>query len=186
MHLVLVDNGRSQAYSDERYRASLQCIRCGACMNHCPVYARVGGHSYASVYPGPIGKIISPHLLGLEATGDLVTASSLCGACESVCPVNIPIPALLRELRSDAKLPSSSESALKGQASQRSWFEESVWVIFRMIMTKPVLYRGLSFFVVRFSFLMPRLPAIWGPQRSNPKPSSKTLHQLMRERKKNS
>jgi L-lactate dehydrogenase complex protein LldF len=80
-------------------RQTLQCIRCGACMNHCPVYARIGGHAYGTTYPGPIGKIISPHLLGLDATADLATASSLCGACGEVCPVRIPIPQLLVRLR---------------------------------------------------------------------------------------
>ncbi len=102
VHLVLLDNGRSQAYADEQLRATLQCIRCGACMNHCPVYTRVGGHAYGTTYPGPIGKIISPHLLGLEATADLATASSLCGACAEVCPVRIPIPQLLVRLRGEA------------------------------------------------------------------------------------
>jgi L-lactate dehydrogenase complex protein LldF len=87
MHLVLVDNGRTQAYSDEQLRSTLQCIRCGACMNHCPVYTRIGGHAYGTTYPGPIGEIISPHLLGLAATHVLPTASSLCGACGEVCPV---------------------------------------------------------------------------------------------------
>ncbi|NTV11912.1 MAG: lactate utilization protein, partial [Zoogloea sp.] len=67
VHLILLDNGRTQAYADEQLRATLQCIRCGACMNHCPVYTRIGGHAYGTTYPGPIGKIISPHLLGLEA-----------------------------------------------------------------------------------------------------------------------
>jgi ferredoxin len=68
VHLVLLDNGRSQAYADEQLRKTLQCIRCGACMNHCPVYTRIGGHAYGTTYPGPIGKIISPHMLGLEQT----------------------------------------------------------------------------------------------------------------------
>jgi L-lactate dehydrogenase complex protein LldF len=70
VHLVLLDNGRSQAYADEQLRKTLQCIRCGACMNHCPVYTRIGGHAYGTTYPGPIGKIISPHMLGLEQTHD--------------------------------------------------------------------------------------------------------------------
>ncbi|MDP1647120.1 MAG: LutB/LldF family L-lactate oxidation iron-sulfur protein, partial [Rubrivivax sp.] len=87
LHLILLDNGRSQAYRDADFRATLQCIRCGACMNHCPVYSRIGGLAYGTTYPGPIGAIISPHLLGLEATKDLPTASSLCGACSEVCPV---------------------------------------------------------------------------------------------------
>mgnify|MGYP000748101596 FL=1 len=71
MHLVLLDNGRSQAYVEEQMRRTLQCIRCGACMNHCPVYTRIGGAAYGTTYPGPIGEIISPHLLGLDSTRDL-------------------------------------------------------------------------------------------------------------------
>ena len=102
VHLVLLDNGRSQAYADEQLRKTLQCIRCGACMNHCPVYTRIGGHAYGTTYPGPIGKIISPHMLGLEATATMATASSLCGACGEVCPVKIPIPELLMRLREEA------------------------------------------------------------------------------------
>mgnify|MGYP003352824386 FL=1 len=80
LHVILLDNGRSQAFADAQLRRTLQCIRCGACMNHCPVYARVGGHAYGTTYPGPIGAIVSPHLLGLQHTQDLPTASSLCGA----------------------------------------------------------------------------------------------------------
>ena len=100
VHLILLDNGRTQAYADEELRETLKCIRCGACMNHCPVYTRIGGQAYGTVYPGPIGKIISPHLLGLENTPDHPSASSLCGACGEVCPVKIPIPALLRRRQS--------------------------------------------------------------------------------------
>ena len=74
VHLILLDNGRTQAYADEQLRATLQCIRCGACMNHCPVYARIGGHAYGTTYPGPIGAIISPHLLGLQSTCLLYTS----------------------------------------------------------------------------------------------------------------
>jgi L-lactate dehydrogenase complex protein LldF len=92
VHLILLDNGRTQAYADDQLRATLQCIRCGACMNHCPVYARIGGHAYGTTYPGPIGAIISPHMLGLEATYPLAFASTLCGACSEVCPVKIPSP----------------------------------------------------------------------------------------------
>jgi L-lactate dehydrogenase complex protein LldF len=73
VHLVLLDNGRTQAYNDEQMRSTLQCIRCGACMNHCPVYTRVGGHAYGTTYPGPIGEIISPHMMGLAATHALPT-----------------------------------------------------------------------------------------------------------------
>src|SRR5690606_8091900 len=120
VHLVLLDNGRSQAYRDEELRKTLQCIRCGACMNHCPVYTRIGGHAYGTIYPGPIGKIISPHLLGLESTSDLPTASSLCGACEEVCPVNIPIPMLLQRLRKQSNLSDPQQGSMKGAGAARS------------------------------------------------------------------
>ena len=80
VHLVLLDNGRSQAFADSELRQTLNCIRCGACMNHCPVYTRVGGHTYGEVYPGPIGKIITPHMVGLAKVPDHPSASSLCGA----------------------------------------------------------------------------------------------------------
>jgi L-lactate dehydrogenase complex protein LldF len=98
-HLVLLDNGRTRALADELGRQALRCIRCSACLNVCPVYARVGGHAYESVYPGPIGAILTPQLQGMDAAGSLPYASSLCGACAEVCPVNIEIPRLLTHLR---------------------------------------------------------------------------------------
>jgi L-lactate dehydrogenase complex protein LldF len=98
-HLVLLDNGRTRALADELGRQALRCIRCSACLNVCPVYARVGGHAYESVYPGPIGAILTPQLQGMEQAGSLPYASSLCGACAEVCPVSIEIPRLLTHLR---------------------------------------------------------------------------------------
>ena len=98
-HLVLLDNGRVQTLADELGRQALRCIRCSACLNVCPVYARVGGHAYGSVYPGPIGAILTPQLKGIEAARSLPYASSLCGACGEVCPVKIEIPRLLTHLR---------------------------------------------------------------------------------------
>jgi L-lactate dehydrogenase complex protein LldF len=99
-HLVLLDNGRARTLADEVGRQALRCIRCSACLNVCPVYARVGGHAYGSVYPGPIGAILTPQLQGVEgAAGSLPYASSLCGACGDVCPVKIEIPRLLTHLR---------------------------------------------------------------------------------------
>ena len=98
-HLVLVDNGRVQTLADEVGRQALRCIRCSACLNVCPVYARVGGHAYGSVYPGPIGAILTPQLKGIEEAPSLPYASSLCGACAEVCPVKIEIPRLLTHLR---------------------------------------------------------------------------------------
>jgi L-lactate dehydrogenase complex protein LldF len=98
-HLVLLDNGRTAALADETGRQALHCIRCSACLNVCPVYERTGGHAYGSVYPGPIGAIISPLLTGIEANASLPYASSLCGACYEVCPVKIDIPSVLVHLR---------------------------------------------------------------------------------------
>lgn len=102
-HLVLVDNNRSQVLADPLTRQSLQCIRCSACMNVCPVYTRVGGHAYGSVYPGPIGAILTPKLKGLQVAGSLPFASTLCGACAEVCPVRIDIPRVLVHLRAETK-----------------------------------------------------------------------------------
>ncbi|MDA2920654.1 LutB/LldF family L-lactate oxidation iron-sulfur protein [Desulfobacterota bacterium AH_259_B03_O07] len=98
-HLVLLDNGRSSILASEETRESLYCIRCGACLNICPVYRKVGGHSYGWVYSGPIGAIINPQLLGIDKAPDLPFASSLCGACKDVCPVKIDFPHVLLELR---------------------------------------------------------------------------------------
>lgn len=98
-HLVLLDNGRTQVLADEIGRQALYCIRCSACLNICPVYERTGGHAYQSVYPGPIGAILTPQLRGIENASSLPYASSLCGACYDVCPVKINIPEVLLHLR---------------------------------------------------------------------------------------
>jgi L-lactate dehydrogenase complex protein LldF len=101
LHIVLVDNGRSKMLAHPVTRQSLACIRCGACLNACPVYQSVGGHSYGAVYPGPIGAVITPQLEGLAKAKQLPYASSLCGACREVCPVKIDIPELLLHLRAE-------------------------------------------------------------------------------------
>jgi len=98
-HLVLLDNGRTAALADETGREALHCIRCSACLNVCPVYERTGGHAYGSVYPGPIGAVLSPQLTGVEDNASLPYASSLCGACYEACPVKIDIPTILVHLR---------------------------------------------------------------------------------------
>ena len=98
-HLVLLDNGRTDVLGDEVGRQALHCIRCSACLNSCPVYSRTGGHAYESVYPGPIGAILTPQLRGLENAATLPWASTLCGACYEVCPVKIDIPSVLIHLR---------------------------------------------------------------------------------------
>ncbi len=100
-HLVLLDNGRTKVLADRVGRQALNCIRCSACLNICPVYERTGGHAYNSVYPGPIGAILTPMLAGVENAGSLPYASSLCGACYDVCPVKINIPEVLVHLRGE-------------------------------------------------------------------------------------
>jgi L-lactate dehydrogenase complex protein LldF len=102
VHVVLLDNGRTKALADTTGRQALRCIRCAACLNVCPVYARTGGHAYGATYPGPIGAILTPLLVGVEHAPQLPFASSLCGACYEVCPVEIDIPTVLVKLRHDA------------------------------------------------------------------------------------
>ena len=97
-HVVLVDNGRSSMLGGE-FQDMLRCIRCAACMNHCPVYHAVGGHAYGSVYPGPMGAVLTPSLIGVDKGGNLPNASTFCGRCESVCPVRIPLPKMMRHWR---------------------------------------------------------------------------------------
>ncbi len=123
MHVILIDNGRTAVLKDEMGRQALHCIRCSACLNVCPVYQRAGGHSYGSVYPGPIGAILSPQLGGIEAEANnsLPYASSLCGACYEVCPVKINIPDVLVHLRGkdiDAQHGKGEEGTKRGMPTQ--------------------------------------------------------------------
>ncbi|SFV18055.1 LutB/LldF family L-lactate oxidation iron-sulfur protein [Pseudoduganella namucuonensis] len=184
MHLVLLDNGRTQAYADEQLRSTLQCIRCGACMNHCPVYARIGGHAYGTTYPGPIGKIISPHLLGLDATADLATASSLCGACGEVCPVRIPIPELLVRLRTEANRNPDEEveHPLRGQGAKFSRSEKLVWRFWSGAFARPAVYRVFRWAATRLRALAPASQLGWTQHREPLKPARRSLADLMRER----
>jgi L-lactate dehydrogenase complex protein LldF len=123
-HLVLLDNGRTAALADATGRQALYCIRCSACLNVCPVYERTGGHAYGSVYPGPIGAVLSPQLTGVEDNASLPYASSLCGACYDACPVKIDIPSLLvhlrarhvEEARRDHRLPSAEAITMAAAA----------------------------------------------------------------------
>jgi len=110
-HLVLLDNGRTNVLADEVGRQTLHCIRCSACLNICPVYSRTGGHAYGSVYPGPIGAILTPQLLGVKQAKTLPYASTLCGACYEVCPVMINIPEVLLHLRGEVTSQASPLSA---------------------------------------------------------------------------
>ena len=184
LHLVLLDNGRTQAYADEELRATLQCIRCGACMNHCPVYARIGGHAYGTTYPGPIGAILSPHLLGLESTADLATASSLCGACGDVCPVRIPIPKLLVRLRTEANRDPRAqvEHPLKGQGAKYSRGERMVWRFWSGAFARPAAYRLFRWSATRLRGLTPKDQLGWTRYRTPLEPAPRSLADLLRER----
>ena len=128
-HVVLVDNGRSRMLAGSE-REMLRCIRCSACLNHCPVYAAIGGHAYGWVYSGPMGKVMTPSLAGLEQTKDLPNASSFCGKCQEVCPMRIPLPKLMRNLR--VKQTEASMTPLK----QR--FFLSLW---SYLAARPAMYR---------------------------------------------
>lgn len=182
VHLVLLDNGRSQAFADGELRQTLNCIRCGACMNHCPVYTRIGGHAYGTVYPGPIGKIVTPHMLGLDKTRDLPTASSMCGACGEVCPVKIPIPALLRRLREEAvRAPGEGPHHMRGQGAKYSAKERMIWKAWKAVNTSPGLYRVARFAGTRLRGLMPSNIGPWTEHHAPPKPASRSLHELARD-----
>jgi L-lactate dehydrogenase complex protein LldF len=115
-HVVLLDNGRTRVLADQVGRQALHCIRCSACLNSCPVYARTGGHAYGSVYPGPIGAILTPQLRGVENAKSLPYASSLCGACYEVCPVKIDIPSVLLHLRAQTEKDVAERMAMRSLA----------------------------------------------------------------------
>ena len=131
-YVVLLDNGRTKLLPDRNKRQSLYCIRCGACLNTCPVYRKIGGHSFPWVYSGPIGAIITPQFMGVSHEPALPFASSLCGACGEVCPVKIDIPKVLLELRSDVK----KSEAREGQNK----LEKLAFRAFAWVMTHPRLY----------------------------------------------
>lgn len=183
VHLVLLDNGRSQAYADEELRKTLQCIRCGACMNHCPVYTRIGGHAYGTTYPGPIGKIISPHMLGLEATATMATASSLCGACGEVCPVRIPIPDLLMRLREESFTAPHANPTMRGQGAGYSATITTIWKGWSAVYRSPTLYRVATWLGSRFNWLTPSKQGPWTSVRTPLKPAPKRLRDLLRKRR---
>ncbi len=140
-HVVLVDNGRSRMLSGE-FRPMLRCIRCGACMNHCPVYNAVGGHSYGSVYVGPMGAVITPQIVGLEGAPDLPQACTLNGRCAEVCPMKIPLPDLLRRHR--------RRQHREGISSTKARWALKCW---RFLALRPRLYSGVFSLAVKVSRL---------------------------------
>ena len=184
VHLVLLDSGRSRVYDDQELRDTLRCIRCGACMNHCPVYSRVGGHTYKFVYPGPIGKILTPQLEGLDCAGDQPHASTLCNACVEVCPVKIPIADLLVRLRTESVHPSDSP-AVKGAGSRRNWRETLAWRGWGFMYAHPWAYGLATRVMARLGNLIPESAPLmrqWTRVRAKPKFAGKTLHELAREK----
>jgi L-lactate dehydrogenase complex protein LldF len=174
-HIILLDNGRSSLIGGEM-QEMLRCIRCGACMNHCPVYQNIGGHAYGWVYPGPMGSILTPLLGGLEKSPDLPNASTFCGACAAVCPVKIPLPELLRKLR--------EKQMQRGMKSRQETFMLKAWA---WLALHPRTYALATRIGVRLIEMMGgeekvlhRLPGAggWTDGRDFPAPTGMTFREL--------
>ncbi|WP_153100745.1 LutB/LldF family L-lactate oxidation iron-sulfur protein [Paraburkholderia hayleyella] len=175
MYVVLVDGGRSGLLGGE-FQDMLRCIRCGACMNHCPVYQKIGGHAYGWVYPGPMGSVLTPSYIGLDRALDLPQAATLCGACDSVCPVGIPLSGLLRRLREK-----------QVERHLRPWRERAGLALWGYLALHPSLYALTTKLAVRVLELMGgdkrrivRLPlgAGWTKTRDMPAPAGRTFREL--------
>ncbi len=175
MYFIIVDSGRS-AVLGSTVREALRCIRCGACMNHCPVYQNVGGHSYGWVYPGPIGSILTPMYVGLEQAQDLPAASTMCNQCGVVCPVRIPLPDLQRKLRERA-----FEEGL------RPWYERTGLAVWSWCAQRPALYGFASRIGVRVLKWMGGAKGMihtlpigrgWTDERDMPAPQGRTFREL--------
>jgi L-lactate dehydrogenase complex protein LldF len=141
IHIVIMDNGRSRMLSHPVTRQSLACIRCGACLNACPVYQQIGGHAYGSIYPGPIGAVITPQMMGLKKASQLPYASSLCGACREVCPVKIDIPELLLHLRAEIVEGTRSGVATQKGPVKHSTMERLAFRLFAYAMSRVWAYK---------------------------------------------
>ncbi|MEJ2453737.1 MAG: LutB/LldF family L-lactate oxidation iron-sulfur protein [Candidatus Thiodiazotropha sp.] len=178
VHLVLLDNGRSRIYADEELQATLRCIRCGACINHCPVYTRLGGHAYGTVYPGPIGSILEPQKEGLDRLGELAEASTLCGACGEVCPVRIPIPQLLNRLRWES-VRRDGDGGTRGQGGRRKSSQAALWRAWASLASHPKLYRIAVASASRFRRLLPQQLGPWTSVRKAPRIADKPLRQIV-------
>jgi L-lactate dehydrogenase complex protein LldF len=180
-HLILMDNGRSEILAKPDYRETLKCIRCGACLNVCPIFRGVGGHAYGSVYPGPIGALLSPLFNGLKEYKDLPQASSLCGACGEACPVKIDIPRHLVQLRRDIV-----NQHLNGK------LERFVYRLWARGLKSPLMYRLISAiqgFDLRrradergWISRLPKIAAGWTQVRDMPAPAEHSFHRLWKDR----
>ena len=178
-HLVLLDNGRTATLADPDGRSALHCIRCSACLNVCPVYERVGGHAYGSVYPGPIGAVITPQLTGVADNPSLPFASTLCGACFDACPVRIDIPSMLVHLRARAV-------EAKGASAERTAFAAIAWTLRspRRFAAAQRLSR-LGRLLGRKRDRISRLPwplSRWTAARDVPRPPRQSLREWWRQR----
>ena len=181
VHLILLDNGRSRAHADPELIDTLRCIRCGACMNHCPVYTRLGGHAYGTVYPGPIGSVLEPQLQGVQVQGELALASSLCGACAEVCPVRIPIPRLLNRLRAERVAP---DAAVPGDANETakkpppSSLERRIWSLWAAFHADPLRHRLMRTWATRLRWVVGIWLGPWTRSRKPPRLAARSLHEL--------
>jgi L-lactate dehydrogenase complex protein LldF len=172
MYVILMDNGRTNILQDTEARESLYCIRCGSCLNACPVYKNIGGHSYGTTYSGPIGSVITPHLQGMDSFMHLSYASSLCGNCTEVCPVRINIHELLLHNRHKAV----EENHTSG-GEKMSWFGWKQASLSRRMMNL-VGGKTKNFFMQKF------FKEAWGDNRELPVFAPKSFNQLWKERKK--
>ncbi len=175
-YLLLLDNGRTKLLADPEKRQSLYCIRCGACLNHCPVYRKIGGHNYPWVYSGPIGAIITPQFHGVNQDTWLPFASSLCGACAEVCPVKIDIPKVLLKLR---------EEVVEVKRRQESdGMERMAFQLFAWIATHPKIYSMLASLGSILFPLVPRIGPLkkWASQRAVPEPARQSFRQYWTSR----
>jgi len=179
-HIILLDNGRSSLIGGEM-QEMLRCIRCGACMNHCPVYQNIGGHAYGWVYPGPMGSILTPLLGGIEKSPDLPNASTFCGACAAVCPVKIPLPDLLRKLR--------EIQMQRGMKSRQETFMLKAWAWLALHPGIYALATGIAVRMMRAmggkDNLLHTLPGAsgWTNGRDFPAPAGRTFRDLYKNGK---
>jgi L-lactate dehydrogenase complex protein LldF len=182
-HVVLLDNERTTLLGGE-FRDMLRCIRCAACINHCPVYAAIGGHAYGWVYPGPMGAVLTPSLVGIEEASALPNASTLCGRCESVCPVKIPLPKLLRYWRDREFRAKLNPPAWRVGLSLWAWLAQRP-VLYRLVaetMSRVLGWAGTR----RGRFRALPLAAGWTSARDMPAPEGRTFHSLWAKRQSRS
>lgn len=174
-HVVLIDNGRSAMLGTE-YQDMLRCIRCSACMNHCPVYAAVGGHAYGWVYPGPMGAVLTPSLIGIDEAGHLPNASTFCGRCEQVCPMRIPLPKMMRHYRAKEFTENKTTSHVRAGLGLWSYFAKRPWLYRQSTKLGAALLRALGGKRGRIAALP--LASGWTSVRDMPAPEGRTFQQL--------